>query len=240
MNRMRSGNHSTNCSCLGANLARGLWLAILVAALPLLAGCSVFQPRNWRTLPDMLNVFGPTGGEITVKSIKEEGTSLTGGFENGSYTLVDQNTATMILLDGPVETATQAVTIRMFWNPNAGRTPIDPTATNATIQYVIFTGENQIGIYSGAGYMYPHNDVGGDKFVASMWQSSIRIADKTDAFYDRLGQARLEGKFAAQRDDLGFDQVLHKLNARVRERLGRARLVDAPNPQSIQTASRER
>ena len=220
MNRMPSGIFKTT-------LAPMYRMVALAAMLSLLTGCSIFQPRNWRTLPDMLNVFGPTGGEISIKSIKDQGTSLTGAFENGSYSLVDQNTATLVLLDGPVETATQAVTIRMFWNPNAGRTPIDPTATNATIQYVIFTGDKQIGIYSGAGYMYPHNDPGGDKFVASMWQSSIRISDKTDAFYDRLGQAKLEGKFAAQRDDLGFDQVLHKLNARVRERLGRSRMVEA-------------
>ena len=39
----------------------------------------------------------------------------------------------------------------------------------------------QVGIYSGAGYLYPNSDIGDDKLVASVWQSTLRMGDKTHA-----------------------------------------------------------
>jgi hypothetical protein len=204
-------------------MATGLVLVLLAAG-----GCSWWQPQNWRTMPSVFTMFGGSGGELNVKSISDRDVTLRGGFESGIYTVADQNTATIILYDGPPQNPSQAVTIRMFWSPHAGRTPIDPTATNATIQYVIF-GEagKEIGIYSGAGHLYPNSTVGSDLFTGSVWQSTLRIADKTDGFNDTIGLARLEGKFTVSRDDVNLNTALHTLNQQVRERLGRARMVDS-------------
>ncbi len=177
-------------------------------------------------MPDVFTMFGGTGGELNVKSITGDEVTLRGGFEHGIYTVIDGNTATIILYDGPAENPSQAVTIRMFWNPQSGRTPIDPSATNATIQYVIFGDDGkQMGIYSGAGFFYPNTELGSDRLNGSVWQSSLRISDKTDGFTDTIGQARMEGKISVDRDDLGIDAAIHRLNVQVRERLGRTRLV---------------
>lgn len=201
------------------------------AVLLLLAastGCSFLQPQNWRTMPDMFTMFGGSGGELNVKSISDEDVTYRGGFERGIYTMADGNTATIILYDGPAESPSQAVTIRMFWNPQSGRTPVDPSATNATIQYIVFGDDGkQLAIYSGAGYFYPNSELGNDKLTGSVWQSSLRISDKTDGFTDPFGQARMEGKVVVERDDLAIEAALHRLNVQVRERLGRARLVEA-------------
>lgn len=214
----------------------------LLAAIALACactGCSWLQPQNWRTMPSIFTMFGGAGGQLNVKSISDDDVTLRGGFESGIYTIADQNTATIILYDGPMENPSQAVTIRMFWNPHAGRTPIDPTATNATIQYVIFGDDGeQIGIYSGAGYLYPNSTVGADSFTGSVWQSTLRIADKSDGFDDTIGLARLEGRFTVTRDDLNINSAIHTLNAQVRERLGRARMVRAITPSRIDEASR--
>lgn len=208
-------------------MSRAFRIALLL--LPVLlsqAGCSWMQPRNWGTLPDAMNIFGSSGGTLSVTSIADAEETLQGQFQAGIYTTGDANSATMILYDGPPENPAAAVTIRMFWNPDAGRTPIDATATNATIQYILFdTAGKEIAIYSGAGYFYPNSSVGDDKFTGSVWQSSLRLADKSEGFEDKLGQAQLKGKFTVNRDDLGIDEALHKLNVQVRERLGRTRLV---------------
>jgi len=190
-------------------------------------------------MPSVFTMFGGSGGELNVKSISDKNVTLRGGFESGIYTIADQNTATIILYDGPADNPSQAVTIRMFWNPHAGRTPIDPTATNATIQYVIFgDGGKEIGIYSGAGYLYPNTTVGSDLFTGSVWQSTLRIADKTDGFDDTIGLARLEGKFTVNRDDINLTTALHALNRQVRDRLGRARVVDSISPKPDDEAPR--
>lgn len=219
---------------------------IAVTLLPALSGCADFAPRRWPA-PPLASAFSSPGADLTIRSLSRDNIILRGGFEHGIYTIADKNTAIILLYDGPVENPSQAVTIRMFWNPHAGRTPIDPTATNATMQYVIFTGEGdkEVGIYSGAGYIFPRMDMGGRKFIASVWQATLRmrddkqtvksqdgkavevhIRDHSPGFHDQLGQAQLAGKFTVERDDLGIQQAMHRLNVLVRERLGRTRLVE--------------
>ncbi len=211
------------------------WLKMIALLLCACAsGCSWMQPRNWGTMPDVLAGFGGSGGSLSVTSITGDEEEIRGTFQSGIYTTSDKNTATMILYDGPPENPVAAVTIRMFWNPNAGRTPIDATATNSTIQYILFgpEGGKTVAIYSGAGYFYPNSTVGKATFTGSIWQSSLRISDMSEGFDDKIGLAQMEGKFTVTRDDLGIDGALHKLNVQVRERLGRTRLVDA-NPGSV-------
>ncbi|MEX2215376.1 MAG: hypothetical protein WD768_14685 [Phycisphaeraceae bacterium] len=198
---------------------------IVAGAFCLLAGgCSSLQPSNWRTLPSLFGGFSGEGGDLVMRSAKDENVTLQGAFDSGVYAAADRNTATIVLFAGEPEAPTQVVTIRMFWNPQAGRTPVDPTATNATIQYIIFSG-NEVGIYSGAGYLYPKDDLDGETFAGSIWQSTLRLSDKTEGFVDQLGSAQMEGKFKVSRDDVAIDQKLHRLNVQIREKLGRSRLV---------------
>jgi hypothetical protein len=169
------------------------------------------------------------GGRLSIRSSANELNVLRGGFERGIYTFDGRNTATFVLFDGPVERPTQAVTIRLFWTPQAGRTPIDRTATNATIHYLIFTpGDNaQAGVYSGAGFVYPAENPGGKTIEAAVWESNLLLTDRSEAFNDLLGQAVLKGSFAAKRDDLAVAEALRRLDGMVRERLGYPRFVDA-------------
>jgi hypothetical protein len=213
--------------------------ALIVAAAMLLTmctGCSSLKPSNWRTLPSFFGGFSGAGGDLTMHSTTDKNVTLQGIFDSGIYAAADRNTATVVLFDGPPESPTQVVTIRMFWNPQAGRTPVDPTATNATIQYIIFAGD-EVGIYSGAGYLYPKDDLDGDTFAGGIWQSTLRLADKTEGFVDRLGSAQMDGKFKVTRDDVHIDQKLHQLNVQIRERLGRSRLVQITPDDKLVTTS---
>jgi len=184
---------------------------------------------------------GDGGGSLAIRSQDDTGGQLQGGFGTGIYSLDDKNNLTAVLFDGPQENPTQAVVIRMFWKPRAGRTPIDSNATNATIHYIIFTGEgNRVtGIYSGAGYVYPNSKTGEDPLAAGVWQASLRLADKSETFQDRLGQAMVKGKFTARRDATAVQQAIRQINVLVRERLGYPRLVDADSDHHVPTTTQE-
>jgi hypothetical protein len=219
-----------------ADSLRCPWHPILLSALLLLAllpACTQSPtirevgdaptPTNWLSI-----LAQSPRGDLTVRSVAEDGATLEGGFSQGLYSVgPDGNMATFVLIDGPIDNPRQAVTARMFWKPRAGRTPIDATATNSTIHYLIFTGESSehLGIYSGAGFLYPHARPGGATLEAGMWQANLRLSDHTQAFDDLLGQAVLEGKFRVQRNDLETDRIVRRLNTLVRRKLGYPRLV---------------
>ena len=73
-------------------------------------------------------------GNLTLKSQSQPGTVLGGAFTSSYYSLDDKNRLTVLLLDGSIEDPAQIVTIRMFWSPRAGRTPIDATATRPSVK----------------------------------------------------------------------------------------------------------
>ncbi|MBI1336583.1 MAG: hypothetical protein GC164_06435 [Phycisphaera sp.] len=197
------------------SLRRAIARIVCVTTVSLcVAGCGLI-PR-----------MGPSG-ELAITSITHQGVSLSGGFESAVYSFDDSNNLTILLFDGPAENPVQAVTLRVFWQPRAGRTPMDETATNTTVHYVIFAGEDrrEVGIYEGAGFVYVKNDPGDDPLRAAVWQATLQLADHTAMFNDLLGKADLKGSFSAKRDDAAVNSYLRALQVRVNEKLGYPRLV---------------
>ena len=173
--------------------------------------------------------LGGTGGRLHIESQAEPGTNLRGGFETGLYRFEGPNEVTVLLFDGPPDAPTQAVAIRMLWRPQAGRTPIDPNATNATVHYIIMTGADagQVGVYSGAGYLFTHTRPGNKTLSAGIWQANLRLSDQSEGFADLLGQAILQGSFTARRDDVSTTRALRRLHQLVQQNLGYPRMVRA-------------
>jgi hypothetical protein len=190
-----------------------LYLTVIVALF--VSGCSA------------LTRSGDGGGKLAIQDESEQGAVLRGGFDSGIYRFHNQNNLVVLLFDGPQDDPTQVVILRMFWWPRAGQTPIDPTATNASVHYIIFAGEQrqEVGIYSGAGFVYPTSRPGGRMLKAGVWHAHLRLVDSSDGFTDRLGQAVLKGKFQARRDELALEPVLHRLNVLIQNQLGYPRLV---------------
>lgn len=176
-------------------------------------------------------------GRLVLKSLSSPDTFLVGGFQTRLYQVDDQNNLTLLLLDGTIEDPIQVVTIRMFWKPRAGRTPIDPTATNATIYYTIFSGQNrsEVGIYAGAGFVYPGGRPGDEEFNASVWHATLRLTDRSTKFDDLLGSAVLEGNLAATRDDATVRRVLKRLGVLISQKMGYPRWVNASPPTAART-----
>jgi len=159
-----------------------------------------------------------------VQSPQQPKTTLGGGFGRGLYRLEGRSNLTVLLIDGTIDEPRQAVVIRMLWMPRAGRTPIDANATNATVHYLIFDGDD-VGVYGGAGYLYPGRKPGRAKLKAGLWQANVSISDASEGFEDKLGTAMIEGRFTAERDDVQTRTAVQKLHKLIHERLGYGRMV---------------
>lgn len=167
---------------------------------------------------------------LTARSHGDDEVQLRGQFDHAVYSYGDRDSLTVVLIDGPLDQPRQAVTVRMFWLPRAGSTPLTATATNASIQYVVFppaSGDSggNIGVYSGAGFLYPSNRPGSEHFRGKIWQANLRLSDRGATFSDRLGPSVLTGTINARRDDQAVVDLLQRLNKLVAERLGYPRLV---------------
>jgi hypothetical protein len=190
--------------------------SLLLALVLLLPACS--------GLPVM---FGGDGGSFAIRSEDSAAAQLSGSFSTAVYSYDDKNTVSVILLDGPEEAPTQAVHIRMFWTPKAGKTPIDPAATNASISYLVFSPD-AAGRYGGAGFLYPRINPGSDTFAADLRSSAIRLLDSTPNYSDKVGLATATGGFTARRDDAATLRLLHLIQSRLAAQLGYPAFVTAP------------
>lgn len=184
-----------------------------------------------------LSCAGTTGArdaDLHIQSLANPRDIAVGGFDHGIYSLDGRSAMTVLLTDGPVENPHRALIVRMFWRPKAAATPLDETATNATVQYIVFkrdaVGDNSggaVGIYSGGGFVYPENDMGSPRLQANLWQATLTLADNSEGFEDALGASILRGRFTAQRDDEGIIDAVRRVNIAVSEALGVPRFVSA-------------
>ena len=118
----------------------------------------------------------------------------------------------------------------MLWKARAGLTPIDRTATNTVVRFFDFRDTPEeprsLGLYAGAGFMWLQDDPAGGQVGGTLWDSDVRLSDRSADFTDRLGRAVMTGSFSARRDDAGVTGAVLELNRLVSERLGYPRLVD--------------
>ena len=99
------------------------------------------------------------------------------------------------LVNGKV-TNGQFIHIEMLWKPIGGATPLSPTATNISIRHVVFT-DGEAGVYAGAGFALPDGEIGQGEVYLRIESATLRLAESTDGFVDRLGEAELVGGFEA-------------------------------------------
>jgi len=203
-------------------LIRRLCAALIVAALWLpLAGCGL---ESWRPA-DLLGAgFGQAN--LSVTSERFEAVELSGSFDRAFYRFDDAQTMTVVLIDGQVDAPSQAATIRLLWYPKAGATPVSPTATNATIQYMIFADAvsadapaGEVGVYNGAGFVYLRGKPGSQRIGAAVWNGQVEPMLGSAGFNDLLGSALIEGSFSAVRDDAQVIELLDRLSIEVSGRL---------------------
>ena len=173
--------------------------------------------------------FGGPGGALGLRAGSEEGDILLGGpFDLAVYSATDLETLEVMLIAGTEENPTQAVHIQMFWRPRAGKTPFDPSATNASVNYVVFEGE-QAGVYGGGGMLRLGDRPGEPRFSGTLRNATLRLLDASEGFQPgQVGRRTVAaGGFTAQRDDQRTLELTRKISILLEQRLGYPRMVEA-------------
>lgn len=222
------------------NTLPGAICVVAVCLMSLLGGCS--QP--WLGDGGALQLTRRGDGQQTTQnpqSVLSFGDDRT----RAIYRYEDDNSVTVLLLSGPRDQPDHIATLRMFWKPRAGSTPIDRTATNALVRYFEFRAPAEdrdepgdtVGVYAGAGFMRLHDDPTLGRVTGTLWDADLRLTDRSETFADRLGRAVLSGSFTADRDDAAVTTMLRDLNQRLEQGLGYPRLVEGPAGQHFYSLS---
>lgn len=107
------------------------------------------------------------------------------------------------------------VHIHLFAIPKAGKTPIDRTASTATVRTLVLA-EGHIGVYGGGGFMMPSGKPGGRSFGGSISGASIRLTGSTPGFEDRIGAGEFSASVAAPLDQTTARRIAARLEELIR------------------------
>lgn len=183
---------------------------------------------------------GPVQGSLRAESLRGEPVYLDERY--GTAVFARATETSIFLADVPLERilsgeVTEGVIVHLdlLWNPKAGETPMDASATNVSVRYVVMSG-GEVGVYGGAGFGRPHGKPDDEKLTLVLKDSSLTLLDATEGFVDLLSPARLTGSLTAALNERSARQIEFAASQMVTNALGRTRLVGAgglsPRPTS--------
>ena len=152
---------------------------------------------------------GGSGSNLTVKSIDHGQTYQTGAFkayagrsDAGDYDVV-------LVKEGAVR---HVMHVRVLWKPMKGTKLDHPTATNATIDWIV-TDRAQGGFiaYGGAGFVDLHRS--GNTATLDLRSATLSPAARDGAMRDPLGRARLSGTVVARTNRERVGNVLAQMQS---------------------------
>lgn len=174
------------------------------------------------------------GNAIQIHSLSDNPVMLAANFQFACYSHDPKSDTSFWLSDVPVEdilegriTEAQIMHIELLWTPRPGSTPIDSSATNASIRYIIVTN-GEVGVYIGAGFVNLHGKLPGSKISVSVLDASLKLGDSTDGLIDLLSPARLSGRFSATNNPELARQFQLATSQFVTNALGHTRFVSSP------------
>ncbi|MEM8834757.1 MAG: hypothetical protein AAGD00_02945 [Planctomycetota bacterium] len=100
--------------------------------------------------------------------------------------------------------------VRMFLNPKAGRTPIDFTASNTSVRYIVFAND-AVGVYTGGAFLLPSDRPGEASFAGRLGGGNLRLLSSDGPFVDLLGAAKISGRVGARLDE----ELAERIGARM-------------------------
>jgi hypothetical protein len=163
---------------------------MVVLALVLLGGCA----------------SSPAHAQLSTRSLGAAPVVLDSSYTTAVYGEPAGGVASILLTDVPLESLLggtvrdgQIVHIELLWLPLAGRTPMDSTATNASIHFVVISG-GEVGVYGGAGFVMPHDAPGHAVLDLDLYDATLGLLEGTEGFVDPLTPAQMTGSVAAVHD----------------------------------------
>lgn len=178
-------------------------------------------------------VFGSAGaGGVTIQSVGMEPVELAAQFQTAVYSVVDDTETAFLLTDIPSDElmagepeSGQVLYVEMLWKPRPGSTPIDASATNVGITYIIFSG-GEMGVYSGAGFAMPSGTTGRDGKGLTFRNATLKLDDATEGFVDPLSPARLRGAIRADHDERETRRLRFAVSQIMTNALDESRMLD--------------
>ena len=132
-------------------------------------------------------------------------------FTHAYYAWEGKQNIVLVMVDGTDEAPTSATTIRVLWRPEAGSTPIDENASNASMHVMRFqSGHTEV--WSGAGFVYFTGTPGKTDLSAECWGADVVLQDASANVADSLGPARAEGSCVATYNPDKVAQLLRALS----------------------------
>jgi hypothetical protein len=141
----------------------------------------------------------------------------------GDTSFVLSDVSARDLVGGAVRNG-QVMHIQLLWLPKPGATPMDSTATNASIRHVIISN-GEVGVYAGAGFALPSGKPGDRTLKLSVRDASVRLLEATDGFTDPLSPARITGTFTAVNDPREVRRLKNAVSQFVTNAMQETRLV---------------
>lgn len=181
---------------------------------------------------------GPMRGSFRAMSLGGETVYLDGDCGYAYYGDPSAPETSYVLASVPLEQMSRGaltdgliIHIDLLWQPAAGKTPMEMSATNVSIRYIVFAG-GEVGVYGGAGFALPASSPGGRPSTITLWDASMELLDSTDGFVDLLSPARLTGRFTAHHDVESARRIRREASNLVSQALGRQLIVQAISPRS--------
>jgi len=157
----------------------------------------------------MSGCAGPNAaGSLRVQSLGRDPVTLDTQFKSSFYShhVVDGTSFMMSdvpidkLLDGSVDSGL-IMHIELLWLPMPGRTPLEPTSTNASIRLIVIA-DGEVGVYGGAGFAMPSgNPADENKISLALRDASLQLLESTAGFNDLLSPGQLTGSVTARRNE---------------------------------------
>jgi len=172
-----------------------------------------------------------SAGAMRIQSLGDRPAVLAGDYTTAYFSREADEEASFMLADMPAAGVLkgtvgngQLLHIDLLWLPKPGRTPIDPSATNATIRLVVISN-GEMGLYGGAGFAMPDGSLEGKKVSLTLRDASVQLLESTPGFVDLLSPAQMTGSFSAQHNDQKSRDLKNAASQVVTDALGKTRYV---------------
>ncbi len=193
--------------------------------LTALVWCAALTGCDWS------NPYGTSVGALRAVSLGDDPVTVRGDFTTAVYSDQLTNETSFYVTDLSVDViyeqsfdTGQVLRIELLWEPKPGKTPLDKSATNVSLRYVIFA-DGEIGVYEGGGFALVNTIALTDRVTVSILDASLRLGPATPGFNDLLGPTRITGTFTADRDPQTTHRLHVLLSQRVTDELGTSTLV---------------
>lgn len=144
--------------------------------------------------------------------------------------------------------AASLTVLRVAWRPRVAATPLERTATNATVRHLVFTGpagdpaapdavdgpaDELLGLFTGAGFVGVRGEPGGGELEIALREADLRLTDRSVGYDHPLRRTVLTTRVVrARRDAAAVSRWLTAAGVRASAALGYPAWVRRDRPET--------